>query len=209
MLADGDSGPLTPEQSHVVGIIDRNGHRLLALVEDLLTLARVESKGLEIDPAPLSVPALIANTRDSIKPSVAGRSQTLVVDVDPAVGEIVADGSMIDRALGNLLSNAIKFTPEGGTIRLAVAKRAGEVVFTVSDTGMGIGPEDRDRLFTRFFRSSEATINAIPGTGLGLSIVKQIVDAHGGLITVESELGKGTSVSFTVPGGGPSGRPAS
>jgi len=199
MLADGDSGPLTPEQSHVVGIIDRNGHRLLALVEDLLTLARVESKGLELDLAPLSVPALIANTRDSIQPSVTARSQTLVVDVDPTVGDIVADGSMIDRALANLLSNAIKFTPEGGTVRLGVVQGAGEVVFTVSDTGMGIAPEDRDRLFTRFFRSSEATTNAIPGTGLGLSIVKQIVDAHRGVINIESELGKGQSVSFPIP----------
>jgi PAS domain S-box-containing protein len=201
MLADGDSGPLTAEQAHVVGIIDRNGHRLLALIEDLLTLARVESQGLDVDPRPVDVAALVSSMAESIRPLVAAREQTLTVDVDGNSGNLIADGPLIERALTNLLSNAVKFTPEGGTVRLAVRRDDQGVVFTVSDSGIGISSEDQKRLFTRFFRSSVATVNAIPGTGLGLSIVKQIVDAHGGEIAVDSGPERGTSVCFTIPTG--------
>ena len=202
MLADGDSGPLTPEQAHVVAIIDRNGHRLLALIEDLLTLARVESQGLDVEPGPVDVAALVGGMTDAIRPMVAARGQTLAVDVADAPCSLIADGPLIERALTNLLSNAVKFTPQGGTVRLAVRRDDRLVVFAVSDSGIGISSEDQKRLFTRFFRSSVATVNAIPGTGLGLSIVKQIVDAHGGEITVDSGPGRGTSVSFTIPTGG-------
>jgi signal transduction histidine kinase len=88
-------------------------------------------------------------------------------------------------------------------VRLTVQRAGADITFAVHDTGMGIGAEDQTRLFTRFFRASVATINAIPGTGLGLSIVKQIVDAHGGTITVDSAPGAGTSICFTVPAAGP------
>jgi PAS domain S-box-containing protein len=199
MLADGDAGELTTEQAHIVGIIDRNGQRLLALIEDLLTLARVESQGLHLDLAPNDVAALVGSVRDAMQPSVSARSIEFVVDVDPGAGLIVADGALTERALANLLSNAIKFTPKGGVVELSVRRRPGDVLFTVRDTGIGISAEDQKRLFTRFFRSSVATVNAIPGTGLGLSIVKQIVDEHGGVITVDSAPGEGTTVSFTLP----------
>ena len=199
MLTDGDAGPLTPEQAHLVNVIDRNGQRLLALIEDLLTLARVESQGLQLDLGPTDVAALVESVRDSMLPMLSGRSITLTVEVDPDAGLIIADGPMTERALANVLSNAIKFTPKGGTVELSVRRRAGDVLFTVRDTGIGISFEDQKRLFTRFFRSSVATVNAIPGTGLGLSIVKQVVDEHGGVITVDSAPGDGTTVSFTIP----------
>ena len=98
----------------------------------------------------------------------------------------------------NLLSNAVKFTPEGGMVRLRAARRA-NAIFSVSDTGMGMSAEDKERLFTRFFRSPTAMAMAIPGTGLGLAIVKKIIDDHGGTIQVESVPGAGTTIEFTVP----------
>jgi PAS domain S-box-containing protein len=200
MLADGVAGPMNAEQAHVVGVIDRNGHRLLALIEDLLTLGRVESQGMQINLAPTALPPLIAAVRDSLRQTASARGQTLLVDIAPGVDEIIADASLLSRALTNLLSNAVKFTPAGGTVRLTVELAGGDALFVVSDTGMGISVEDQRRLFTRFFRSSVATLNAIPGTGLGLSIVKQIVDAHRGQIQVESAVGAGTKVAFTIPG---------
>jgi PAS domain S-box-containing protein len=199
MLADGDAGPITPEQAHVVGVIDRNSHRLLALIEDLLTIGRVESHGLDLDVRPVDVAALVDGLTDAIRPTVAGRAQTLAIDLDPDVGQIAADGALLERALLNLLSNAVKFTPERGTVTLSVRRNGPEMTFSVTDTGIGISCEDQKRLFTRFFRSAVATVNAIPGTGLGLSIVKQIVDAHGGSITLDSVPDQGTTVTFTIP----------
>ena len=199
MLSDGGAGPITPEQAHVLAVIDRNSHRLLALIEDLLTMGRVESRGLELDVGPVDVAAVVDALTESVLPLTRARSQTFTVDVDPGVGTIVADGSMLERALANLLSNAMKFTPEGGSVKLSVTRRGSEATFAVSDTGMGISREDQKRLFTRFFRAAVATANAIPGTGLGLSIVKQIVDAHRGTISLDSAPGRGTTMSFTIP----------
>jgi PAS domain S-box-containing protein len=199
MLADGDAGPITPEQAHVVGVIDRNSHRLLALIEDLLTIGRVESHGLDLDVGPVDVAALVDGLTDAIRPTVAARTQTLAIDVRPDVGKIAADGALLERALLNLLSNAVKFTPEEGTVTLSVRRNGSQMTFSVTETGIGISREDQKRLFTRFFRSAVATVNAIPGTGLGLSIVKQIVDAHRGSITLDSVPDQGTTVSFTIP----------
>ena len=199
MLADGDAGPLTEAQAHVVEIIDRNGHRLLSLIEDLLTLARVESQGLKLDVAPTPVDGLVDAVRTAVAPVVASRAQTLTIDIDPRCGELLADGALVERALSNLVSNAIKFSPDGATICLSAERRPREVRFAVKDEGMGIAPEDQPRLFTRFFRSTTALQKAIPGTGLGLAIVKQIVDEHGGTITVRSAPGRGTVMSFTIP----------
>ncbi len=199
MLADGDAGPITSEQEHVVAVIDRNSHRLLALIEDLLTMGRVESRGLDLNPGPVDVAALVDGLTEAIRPTVAARAQTLTIDLDAEPGNVVADGSLLERALLNLLSNAIKFTPEGGTVTLSVRRNGPEMTFAVVDTGIGISCEDQKRLFTRFFRSAVATVNAIPGTGLGLSIVKQIVDAHRGSITIDSVPDQGTTVRFTIP----------
>ncbi|HET7722257.1 MAG TPA: ATP-binding protein [Acidimicrobiales bacterium] len=202
MLADGDAGPITPEQAHVVSVIDRNSHRLLALIEDLLTMGRVESRGLDLDLGPVDVASLVDGISEAILPTAAARAQTFTIDLDAQVGAIVADGSLLERALLNLLSNAVKFTPEAGGVTLSVRRDGAQITFSVTDTGIGISCEDQKRLFTRFFRSAVATVNAIPGTGLGLSIVKQIIDAHHGSITLDSVPGCGTTVAFTIPDAG-------
>jgi PAS domain S-box-containing protein len=199
MLADGDAGAITAEQAHVVSVIDRNSHRLLALIEDLLTMGRVESRGLDLALGPVDVAAVVDALTESVMPMVKARKQTFTVDLAAGVGEIIADGSLLERALANLLANAVKFTPEGGTVTMSVTRTDGDTTFAVTDTGIGISREDQKRLFTRFFRSATATVNAIPGTGLGLSIVKQIVDAHRGSIALDSAVGRGTTVSFNIP----------
>ena len=111
------------------------------------------------------------------------------------------DPLRIGQAIDNLVSNAVKFTPRGGTVTLGVGLPKGEAVVTVRDTGMGIAPDELDRLFTRFFRASSATRNAVPGVGLGLNITKAIVIAHGGRMDVSSEEGAGTEFRMVLPRG--------
>jgi signal transduction histidine kinase len=119
---------------------------------------------------------------------------------EPLVANV--DGDRVRQVLGNLVSNAIKFTPAGGRIAVEAAASGDDVVLSVTDTGIGVAPEEAERLFERFFRARSATDRAIPGTGLGLAISKAIVDAHGGRIGVESEEGKGTTFAVDLPADG-------
>ena len=113
----------------------------------------------------------------------------------------MVDRDQMDRALVNLLTNAVKFTPAGGTVSLEARSQGNDLVFVVADTGLGIPENEQGRLFTRFFRSSVATRMAIQGTGLGLVIVKQIVEEHGGGISITSTPAVGTTVTVTIPVG--------
>lgn len=199
ILGDGFGGELTAEQARMLGIVGRNAERLLALIEELLLMASLESGTLQLSLAPVSVGALINDVHQTVIPELTARAQHVEVDVAPDADMITGDPRRLDRALLNLLTNAIKFTPEGGQVRVS-ARRAGEFVcIDVSDTGIGIPIEDQAKIFDRFFRSSSATLLAVPGTGLGLSITKMIVDAHGGRITVASQPDEGTTITIALP----------
>ncbi|MDP1803983.1 MAG: ATP-binding protein, partial [Acidimicrobiales bacterium] len=199
MLADGDFGELSEDQRWAVQAIDRNSQRLLTLIEDMLTLAKIENGGLGIDVAPTDVRDLLADVEAAAAPLTRARSIDLGMEIGAGLPAVMADRSALERAIMNLLSNAVKFTPEGGNVRLRATHDGANAIFSVSDTGMGMSAEDQSRLFTRFFRSPAAMSMAIPGTGLGLAIVKTIVDDHGGAIRVESTPGAGTTVEFTIP----------
>jgi len=198
MLGDGDFGELPPEQRWAVSAIERNCHRLLNLIEDMLTLAKIENGGLGLSVAPTDVRSLMAEVEAAGTTLAAARSVGLRFDV-PDVPDVLADRSALERALMNLVSNAVKFTPAGGRVTVGVARTGTDAVFSVRDTGIGMSSEDKGRLFTRFFRSPTAMSMAIPGTGLGLAIVKRIIDDHHGTIQVESVPGAGTTVEFTIP----------
>jgi signal transduction histidine kinase len=199
MLGDGELGELSPEQLWAVHAIDRNCQRLLSLIEDLLTLAKIENGGLGLAVVPTDVLALLAEVETAGAALSAPRAISLVFDVVGGIPAVLADRSALERALLNLVSNAVKFTPEGGVVTVRVACDDVNAVFSVRDTGIGMSEEDKGRLFTRFFRSPTAMAMAIPGTGLGLAIVKKIVDDHRGSIHVESAPGAGTTVEFTIP----------
>jgi signal transduction histidine kinase len=134
------------------------------------------------------------------QPSAAASDITLTVDADLAV-PLQADKGRMFRTLENLLSNAIKFTPAGGDVRISVSHADGVVRLEVADTGIGIAADDQERLFDRFFRTSDVAEQHFPGAGLGLYIAQAIVAAHGGSITVRSEPGKGASFSVALPVG--------
>jgi len=203
MLLDGDAGPLAAEQEKMVKTIDRNARRLLDLVEDILTVARMDAGFHRLSPEPVEVAVLVEAAVDAVRPGLVSRRLSLTVDIPPVVGTITADRGQLDRVLLNLLSNAVKFTPPGGRITIAAEKADGVLTLSVTDTGMGIPIAEQPRMFQRFFRSSTSRDEVIPGTGLGLSIVNSIVEAHGGSIDFESTPGRGTTFRLELPVAGP------
>jgi PAS domain S-box-containing protein len=199
LLADGDLGELNRLQVDAVRRIERNTSRLGLLVEDLLTLSRAESNQLEFVTEELDLRRVAGEAHYLLEEVIRTRHLDVRVVVPDAPVSVNGDGSALERVALNLLSNAVKFTPDGGSVTVTVEPSGKDATMTVSDTGMGITEEDQQHLFTRFFRASAATENAIQGTGLGLSIVHAIVTRHGGDVTVESAPGRGTSVRVLLP----------
>ncbi len=193
-----EDGELSKRQSGYLEIVDRNAKRLLALVNDLLFVARLEAGELDLHPSKLDLAAVVRQTVSEAEPRAAASGITLTCEAEP-VPPVSADRGRIFQLLDNLVSNAIKFTPEGGDVRVSVAQANGAVRLEVADTGIGVDADEQRRLFERFFRASTAAERQIPGTGLGLYIARAIVEAHGGSISVESEPGRGTSFRIDMP----------
>jgi signal transduction histidine kinase len=184
MMQDEEAGLGTSGRQYLE-VIRRSTSRLHALVEDLLLVAQIEAKRIELLLAPVDVADLARRSAELVRPAATEKNVTVDVVADHAP-ELLADGPRLRQVLDNLVSNAVKFTPEGGRVELRAARRADAVELSVSDTGMGIPREELPRLFGRFFRTSSATENGVPGTGLGLAISQAIAEAHGTAITVES-----------------------
>jgi PAS domain S-box-containing protein len=199
LLADGDYGTLVGDQVKAVDAVDRNSHRLMVLIEDLLTVARIDSARLQLERTPTQLLPFVQGVGDSMATLAAARPVTLVFEADLSLGTASIDTLQVERALGNLLTNAIKFTPPGGLVEFRARRSRGNVVFSVTDNGIGIPVEEQQGLFTRFFRSSIASKMAVQGSGLGLVIAKSIVEEHGGAIELKSAEGEGTTVTITIP----------
>lgn len=211
LLRDEETGPrpLSPPQLHMLDVVDRNANRLRALIEDLLTLSRIESGGFGSRKEPVDLCLLVASAAEAIRPAAEAASVTLETHCPSRPLILEADSDQLDRVMMNLLSNAVKFTPKGGKVTVRAEDRGGESVLSVSDTGIGIPAAEQEKLFQRFFRASNATDAAIPGTGLGLTIVRTIVANHGGEMEVHSEEGRGTTFTARLPIAAASGAAAS
>lgn len=199
MLVEGDAGPLTPDQLQLVEVVERNSHRLLALIEELLTLSRIESGTNRPGVDRVDLTAVIADVHRAVLPMLGERRLHFELDVPEDVGRVTGDAGQLEQVVFNLVTNAVKFTPDGGRVTVRAGIEAGRVRLAVTDTGIGIPADEQGHLFTRFFRSSTAREHAIQGTGLGLAIVKSIVESHGGSIGVESAPGEGTTVTVELP----------
>jgi signal transduction histidine kinase len=198
LLRDDEDNPLSDEQNHYLSVAERNAHRLLRLVGDLLFTAQVESGKFPLDSHPIELDRIVSAAVESARP-VANAAGITVEQVLPDVTPWVhGDAIRLGQACDNLISNAIKFTPRGGIVTVALAAHNGSAEITVRDTGMGIAASELDQLYSRFFRASTATRNAVPGVGLGLTITKAIVTAHRGELDVESEEGVGTCFSVKL-----------
>lgn len=199
MLAEGDYGELSPQQRRTVDVLDRNSHRLLDLIKDLLDLNHIESGGLGLQRTATDLGDLFERVQSQVVSLAANKRIALQFEATGELGSVVIDSHQVERALLNLVTNAIKFTPAEGRVSVRAERTGDHLNFVVADNGIGIPEHEQQHLFTRFFRSSVATENAIPGTGLGLVIVKHIVEGHGGTITIASSVGKGTTVTVSLP----------
>ena len=199
VLEDGLVGELTASQREVVDRVDRNGRRLLLLVEDLLTLSQIECSALKIEPVVTDIRKVVTNAHERLAPALATRSLQVIVSTptEPVVHH--GDPVQLERMVANLMTNAVKFTPDGGTVEVALLSYGEVSEIIVKDDGIGITEDDQAKLFTRFFRSSSSTEQAVQGTGLGLTIVQAIVALHGGRIGITSAHGQGTTVTVTIP----------
>lgn len=205
VLMDGLVGDLTPEQKECVQDIHSSGQHLLALINDILDLSKIEAGRMKLSPTAFDVKELLAEVQATVAPLIAKKSQLLTVQYPEELPPLTADRFRIKQVLLNLLSNAHKFTPAEGRITLSCrpADAAG-MLFSVSDTGIGIRPEDQEIIFEEFRQAESTAPREMTGTGLGLAISKRLVEMHGGRIWVESRWGEGATFSFIVPLAGPS-----
>jgi two-component system phosphate regulon sensor histidine kinase PhoR len=180
-------------------VIREHAARLARLTDDLLKLARIEAGKLEVQFFPVNVMELIESCTDTTLLKAARKQIAIEIDLPQGLPSIRGDASLLRDVLQNLLDNAIQYTPEGGHIRVNAIAGPREVTFTVADTGIGIPLAEQERIFERFYRVDPARSREAGGTGLGLSIAKHIVEAHGGRLSVESEIGGGSKFSFSVP----------
>jgi two-component system phosphate regulon sensor histidine kinase PhoR len=182
-----------------LAIILEHSRRLARLTEDLLRLSQMDAEQLELEIRAVSVAQLIESCYETAQRRAADKGLTLSLNVPSQLPDVSADNRRLQEVLQNLLDNAIQYTLPGGKIVLSAETRGDEVIFTVADTGIGIPQADQPRIFERFYRVDVARSREAGGTGLGLSISKHLVEAHGGRIWVESEVGVGSKFHFAVP----------
>ncbi len=195
-LLKGSAENMSERQLEFVDIILKSTDRLVDLVNDLLDVARIEAKHVEINRRAIDVGEAVREVTDLMAPRIAEKQQQLGVYIAPTLPLAVADSARIRQIVANLLTNAHLYTPKGGKIHVGVEPDRAWVQIVVEDSGVGMTEEQRARVFERFFRGrSEST----PGTGLGLSIVKSLVDLHHGEIEVDSEPGRGTRFTVRLP----------
>jgi two-component system sensor histidine kinase GlrK len=201
LLQGGAAGPLTPKQVRLVQGIQQSSRRLLGLVNQILDLGRLRAGRLTLDRQPTSLAALVGACADEVRPLADRAGLRLDVAVPDDLPKVDVDPERIQQVFANLLGNAVKFTPAGGVVTVSGAATAPEVLVRVRDTGIGIPAPLLPRIFDRYEQAHPGR----GGTGLGLAVVKELVEAHGGRVAVESEEGRGTcfTVALPRPGGAP------
>jgi PAS domain S-box-containing protein len=199
MLQDGAAGPLSREQDRLLDAVRRNGLRLIELIDDLLTLSRIDTGTFTMAKEQVDLLTVFDRAHEAVEPLLIGRPVDVHVDLPDSPVLVLGDPAQLQRVLVNLLSNAVKFTEDGGRVAWSLTTTGAHAQIDVTDTGIGIPEAEQPALFTRFFRSSNAQEMAIQGTGLGLTIVQSIVHAHGGDISIRSRERVGTEVSVVVP----------
>jgi PAS domain S-box-containing protein len=190
---------LTAVHAQCAQAIKRNGDRLVALVNDLLDVSRIEAGGLQLQRSVVDLHLVIRYAVSMLKPQFDSKQQQVHVRFGEQAAVIDGDADRIIQILINLLSNAYKYTPTGGTVTVDVQAHTDHCRIQIHDTGIGITEADQARLFTRFFRAQNHLTQQVDGTGLGLVIVRSLVELHGGTLTVESRPGHGSTFSFTLP----------
>ncbi len=208
MLLEGIAGQLNDEQRDYVRTVMEKGDQLLQLITGILDISRMEAGEMKVRKTPFELAEVVRVAVSTVAPNARRKQVTLEVDLPDALARAVGDRDKTRQVLVNLLGNAVKFTPERGTVRVVVrrggvarqeADGADGLRVAVQDNGIGIPPEHFARVFDPFFQVDNTSTREYGGTGLGLSIVKRFVEAQGGAVWLDSEVGKGTAFSFTLP----------
>jgi signal transduction histidine kinase len=200
VLRDEMVGSVNDKQSEYLDDIISSGNHLLSLINDVLDLSKVEAGQVELDLHPFSLREALERGVVMVRERATEDGVRVAFTADPEVDVVDGDERRIKQVIFNLLSNAVKFTPAGGEVDVSATRANGEVRVSVADTGPGVAPEDRDRIFEEF-QQSETGVGQREGTGLGLALSKRFVELHGGRIWLESEVGRGSTFTFALPMG--------
>ena len=193
-------GPLTEKQIHYLTRVRSNTQHLAGLINDLLDLAKIESGRIEVKSSRVSLDGLVREAVEALRPVAAEKVIALEAIIREPSILVWADRDKINQVLTNLIGNAIKFTPIQGKVTVSASRNGGESVqVSVSDTGPGVPADEKEKIFGKFYRVAETNGENSKGTGLGLAISKALVELHGGKIWVESDPGRGSTFSFTLP----------
>jgi GAF domain-containing protein len=198
VLSEKMFGELNEKQEEYSKDIHASGNHLLSLINDILDLSKIEAGRMELELSDFHLPTALDSALTLIRERAGRRSIALHLSVDERLSQIQADERKVRQVVLNLLSNAIKFTPEGGRIEVLAAPKDGFVEVSVTDTGVGIAPEDQEAVFEEFRQVGTAD-KKVEGTGLGLTLCRKFVELHGGRISVKSQLGQGSTFTFTIP----------
>ena len=199
MLLSGDAGKVTEEQAKFLKNINDSTIRMIALVNDLLNISRIESGRIIVDPKPTLLSGLLDGILAEVKLKYQAKKQKVIVSYHPDLPKINLDPNLIRAVYLNLINNAIKYSPEEGEITIIISKKNDEIITQISDNGCGIPTTEQHRVFQKFYRGSNIVRRVLDGTGLGLYLVKAIIESSNGKIWFKSEENRGTTFWFTIP----------
>jgi len=199
LLREGVPGPLTVDQRKYLQVIERNGHGLLHLINDVLDLSRIEAGHLEMDTEDLDLALHVRSVVEALAPLAVSKNLDLTVNLPPELPAARGDPDRFRQILTNLIGNAIKFTESGGQVMIGAEAHPEMIVVVVTDTGVGIPDRHRDKIFQEFYQVDQTLVRRQGGTGLGLAIARRLARLMGGDITVESVVSRGSRFSITLP----------
>jgi signal transduction histidine kinase len=192
-------GEVNPKQAQYLRNIHSSGTHLLSLINDVLDLSKIEAGKMELELSRFDLRAALESSIVLIRERAMKNTVQLALECADGVGEWIADERKFKQIMLNLLSNAVKFTPQGGRITVRAERQEEHVEVAVTDTGIGIKPEDQELVFQEFRQASGSYLKKTEGTGLGLALARRFVELHGGKLTLHSEVGIGSTFVFTLP----------
>ncbi len=200
-LEDKEAGDNPEIRARFLNVMFREANRMQKLIDDLISLSRIEAEKFRVPDTPVDLPDLMREVQSVLRQSQPERGADIVVDIGPDLPPLRGDRAQLSQLLHNLVSNSMKYGQAGTpvTMRLRASRNGALLRLSVSDCGEGIAPEHLPRLTERFYRVDSSRSRAIGGTGLGLSIVKHIVERHRGRLEIDSEVQKGTTITITLP----------
>ncbi|HUQ28178.1 MAG TPA: ATP-binding protein [Usitatibacter sp.] len=199
VMLNGMAGPMSDEQKEFAADIRDSGKHLLTLINDILDLSKIEAGRMELDVAPFDLQLAMHNAMTLVQGRAERSGIRLETEIAPTVSDYQGDERKFKQIVINLLSNAVKFTPEGGKVTLAATRVNGAYAISVKDNGIGIAPDDQEKIFAEFTQVGSDYARKSEGTGLGLTLTRKLVELHGGVISVESAPGQGSTFTFTLP----------